>query len=240
MLGAVIRAGYDRPFGDLGAHPAPGLSHLLLGCSDIEIDGNAIRLPAHTGFDPGGIGKGLAADMVATEMIDAGADGVCVNLGGDLRVIGAAAQGDGWTVAVEHPWADEPVAHVGLRDGAIATSTTLLRRWQIDDETLHHLIDPGPARPSDTDLASVTVVAGTRGPPRSSPKAVLLRGSSHPFDLIGGLSVEALAVDDTGRILTSAGFSDYLGADPVRETVLNPPEDRLTSHRPNRSTDDHA
>ena len=173
-------------------------------------------------------------------MIDAGADGVCVNLGGDLRVIGAAPQGDGWTVAVEHPWADQPVADVGLRDGAIATSTTLLRRWQIDDETLHHLIDPGTGRPSDTDLASVTVVSGTVWSAEVLAKAVLLRGSSHPFDLIGGLSVEALAIDDTGRILTSAGFSDYLGADPVRETVLSPLEDRLASHQPNRSTDDHA
>ena len=60
----------------------------------------------------------------------AGADGACVNLGGDLRVTGRDPADDAWTVAVEHPVAAAPLAHVGLRDGAVATSTTLRRRWR--------------------------------------------------------------------------------------------------------------
>src|SRR4029078_51858 len=48
----------------------------------------AVRLPAGTGFDPGGIGKGLAADIVVDEIRADGADGVCVNPGGDVRVDG--------------------------------------------------------------------------------------------------------------------------------------------------------
>ena len=62
-----------------------------------------MRLPAGSGFDPGGIGKGLAADIVSAELLAAGARGACVNLGGDLRVTGEAPGGGTWTVAVEHP-----------------------------------------------------------------------------------------------------------------------------------------
>ena len=88
VLGDVIRAGYDRPFDDVGPNPATGRSPLLLGCTDIEVVGSEVRLPVGTGFDPGGIGKGLAADVVVAETMASGAAGACVNLGGDLRVDG--------------------------------------------------------------------------------------------------------------------------------------------------------
>ena len=105
-------SGY-RTFDELGAAPEHLSSELVIGCTDIEIDGREVRLPAGTGFDSGGIGKGLAADLVAVEVMAAGADGVCVNLGGDLRVLGTSSDGS-WTVAVEHPSSQEPIAHVGL------------------------------------------------------------------------------------------------------------------------------
>ena len=54
-----------------------------------EDDGcTPVRLLDGVGFDPGGIGKGLAADLVATAAVDLGADGAMVSLGGDLRVAG--------------------------------------------------------------------------------------------------------------------------------------------------------
>ena len=71
----MIRAGYDRSFDELGPAPAPGNSSLVLGCADIEVDGDTVRLPAGTGFDPGGIGKGLAADLVTAETTAAPIEG---------------------------------------------------------------------------------------------------------------------------------------------------------------------
>ena len=112
VLGSMLRAGYDRSYEQLG--PSPPAGHNLLGISvaDILIDGNDIQLAAGTGFDPGGIGKGLAADIVCREMRQAGADGVCVNLGGDVRVSGTSPDGPAWTIGVEHPWSERPIALV--------------------------------------------------------------------------------------------------------------------------------
>ena len=87
-----------------------------------------MRLPRGTGFDPGGIGKGLAADIVVDELRAAGAEGVCVNLGGDVRVEGAGPTGDGWTIAVDYPERARPIARIGIARGAVATSTTLQAR----------------------------------------------------------------------------------------------------------------
>jgi FAD:protein FMN transferase len=65
VLGAVIRAGYDRSFEQLGASTTAGRSDLSLGAGAIEIIDDIVRIPEGSGFDPGGVGKGLAADIVA-------------------------------------------------------------------------------------------------------------------------------------------------------------------------------
>jgi hypothetical protein len=42
-------------------------------------------------------------------------------------------------------------------------------------------------------------------------KAVLLAGSDHPFDILGGTGAEALAVTTAGAIASTPGFAAYLG-----------------------------
>ena len=213
VLGDLIRAGYDRSFDELGPAPAGGESPLTGGAGRIEIEAarSRVRLPAGTGFDPGGIGKGLAADLVVTDLLETGAAGACVNLGGDLRVTGTPPSGQAWTVAVEHPWAPQPLALVGLDDGAVATSTSLRRQWQAGGQTRHHLIDPWTGLPSESDLTLASVVAARAWAAEVLAKAVLLRGSAGAFDLIDGLGAEALAVDTGGRIMASSGFGAFLG-----------------------------
>ena len=219
VLGAMIRAGYDRSFAALGDAPAAGLSALLLGCTDIEITEGGIRLPPGTGFDPGGIGKGLGADIVAEDAMTAGADGVCVNLGGDLRVRGHSPEGAGWTIDIEHPLARAPIARVGVSEGAVATSTTLKRHWKVDGEPRHHLIDPATGTPSDSDLTLACVISAQAWAAEVLAKAVLLRGSAHPFDLLGGTGAQALVVDREGRISATDGFAAYLGDGALPERL---------------------
>jgi FAD:protein FMN transferase len=215
VLGAMLRAGYDRSFDQLDvARPdrRGARSQLGIGAASIAIDGNRVRLPAATGFDPGGIGKGLAADLICAEMMAAGAEGVCVNLGGDVRVTGSGPDGGAWTVAVEHPWSPTPIVLLGLADGAVATSTTLRRRWETDGETRHHIIDPQTGLPSDTDLTLATVVAAHAWVAEVFAKTVLLSGAAHPFDIVGGTGAQALVVDDRGNIKVTAGLGEFTGS----------------------------
>ena len=210
VLGAVTRAGYDRSFDTLGPTPRARPSDLTLGTGDIEILDDLVRLPRGSGFDPGGLGKGLAADIVAEELRAAGARGACVNLGGDVRLTGPNPSGGAWTVAVDHPWCADPITRLGITHGAAATSTTLRRRWQVDGEVRHHLIDPATGQPSTSDLAFVTVVAGYAWAAEVLAKAVLLRGTPHHFDLLGPMGAEAIAIDDRGNVDATPGMSAYL------------------------------
>lgn len=214
-LAAVVAAGYDRSFEQIPADSTPrhdSTVRSLAGPGDIVIDGHAVVIPAGCGLDPGGIGKGLAADLISAELVTAGATGVCVNVGGDLRVRGETPRRrGGWTVAIDHPHRATPVCLVGLTDGGVASSTTLRRRWLVGGEVRHHLIDPRTGRPSDSDIAFCSVVADAAWKAETLAKAVLLRGGPHPFDLVDGTGVEALVVDRDGNVAHTPGFTRFTG-----------------------------
>jgi len=228
VLGAMLRIGYDRSFDELARDDItapPRASALRTGAAGIDVGATTVCIPRGVGFDPGGIGKGLAADLVVAEAIAAGATGVCVNVGGDLRVAGRPPTGTGWTVAVEHPHAAAPLAVLGIGEGAVATSTTLRRRWLIGGEPRHHLVDPWTGEPSTSDLTLVTVVAADAWQAEVLAKAELLRGSARLFDLVGGTGAEALAVTDDGRVIASPGFACFTGAVPIANRLdLSPSE----------------
>lgn len=232
VLDDLVRAGYDRSFEQLPAPPGglcddtgpadpaepadggacpPGVRGRRSGCSGIRVGPATVGLPPGHGFDPGGLGKGLAADLVVEELRSLGAAGVCLNLGGDLRVAGVAPGGGTWTVAVEQPSSPLPIALLGLAGGAVATSTTLRRRWRHGAEVAHHLIDPVTGRPCRSDLVQATAVAAEAWMAEVLAKDVVLRGASDPFRAAELAGAEALAVDRDGRVLATAGLAAFLG-----------------------------
>ena len=152
-----------------------------------EVEGVALdraasvaRLPVGTAIDAGGIGKGLAADLVAERLLAEGAAGAVVCIGGDLRVVGQSPHGDGWRVGVADAWDHELDAEViAISEGGVATSGILRRHW-IDRTGVqrHHLIDPDSLQPTDRDsIVQVTVVAGTAAWAEAHTKLVMVRGA---------------------------------------------------------------
>src|SRR5947208_7898034 len=105
VLGAVLRAGYDRSFEHLPPAPRSNGSTLEQGYERIAVDhaASTVTMPAGVRFDPAGIGKGYAADLLVEALLALGAAGACASPGGDLRVHGAPPSGGPWAVAVEHP-----------------------------------------------------------------------------------------------------------------------------------------
>ena len=163
VLGAMVANGYDRTFVELRAAGA-GLPWAMTapGCAGIVVDAGSgrVALPEGVGFDPGGIGKGLAADIIVREALAAGAVGVLANLGGDLRVAGEPEGGDCWLVEMIEPTVlGRPLARLALRDGAVATTTDRRRRWKTRHGERHHIIDPSSGGSAVTGRAIVSAVA---------------------------------------------------------------------------------
>lgn len=160
---ALIAHGYDRDFRLLADRVAPvGSSGPAPTPSDVDLVPAlpGVTLPVGVTIDPGGIGKGLAADLTARTLAEAGAGGALVNLGGDLRAVGRAPDDEGWVVSIPDPLQpDHELARLSFAEGAVATSSTLRRRWATDDGPAHHLIDPATGRPAEVEVVAATVVA---------------------------------------------------------------------------------
>jgi thiamine biosynthesis lipoprotein len=218
VLGDVVRAGYDRTFEaigtEAGAAPVVDAAAAQRGCGGIDVAGRTVRLPAGSGFDPGGIGKGLAADLVAAELLAAGAAGACVNLGGDLRVAGTPPDGRAWLVAVEPPEAaaTQPLAHIALASGAVATSTTERRTWIAGGEHRHHVVDPRTGNPAVLAIVQATVIAREGWAAEALATATLLSSAGAVFDHVGAAGAEALVVDRDGAMWHTQGFGAFAAA----------------------------
>lgn len=187
---ALVAAGYDRDFAEVRDDPRPAPARPTPGCAHVEL-GTAVpvvRLPVGVALDLGGIGKGMAADLVATELLDAGAAGACINVGGDLRVTGEPPDGDGWLIAVEDPGSGEDIAVVRLGDGGLATTTAAKRRWRRGADVWHHVLDPATGTAACTPYASVTVAASEAWRAEVLAKVVFLGGPAYD-----GTIVEATA-----------------------------------------------
>jgi FAD:protein FMN transferase len=211
VLGDLLRAGYDRTFEQLADHATAGRSPLARGYGGVTVDeaGSAVTLPAGVGIDPGGIGKGYAADLLVEELRAAGAAGVCVNLGGDLRVDGRAPGGGSWVVRIEHPLRAAPAATVTLDRGAVATSSLVRRAWGPAGDRRHHLIDPATGQPAASGLAAATVLAARGWQAEVLAKAAFLGGLDHGPALLAGAGTDGLLVDDQGGLHPTAGFGRF-------------------------------
>ena len=209
VLDALEAAGYDRSFDQLpadghgtptpaGPGPAPGLAGIR-----IDTEAGTVTLPLGTHLDPGGIGKGYAADLLCADLRAGGAAGACVNIGGDLRVSGTPPRGGPWVIAVPHPHGGH-AATLELTEGAVATSSPLRRAWRAGDRLAHHLIDPSTGQPAHTGILQVTVVAGEGWRAEVAAKAAFLAGLPDALPLATRLGADALVVDHDGGIHLTA------------------------------------
>lgn len=179
--------------------PAPGLGDALLDRSS-----RLVWLPPGIRIDPGGLGKGLAADLAAVEAVRDGAEdyGVLVSVGGDLRVAGAAPP-EGWEVEIDHQLG--VTTRVNLRAGAVATSSVLRRRWNGPDGPRHHVVDPRTGQPSDGPAVAVSVVAAEGWWAEVLATVVLLDATGDaagvPEDLLAGAGAFLSLADGTVRAL---------------------------------------
>jgi len=230
VLGAVLQAGYDRSF-ELLAEPAaarqrlPGSPppRLRRGWEGIAVDeaASTVTLPGGVGFDPGGIGKGYAADLLVAELLRQGAAGVCANLGGDLRVEGEPPAGRSWRVAIEHPLWNTRVATVGLHGGAVATSSRTRRAWGPPQDRRHHLIDPATGLPAQSGVATASVIAAEAWQAEVLAKALFIGGLDAGFDLLEQTGTDGLLIDDDGAMHPSAGFGRFTGTAQRRRHAID-------------------
>jgi thiamine biosynthesis lipoprotein len=209
ILGDLERAGYDRTFPAMtAASVAAATSGLQRGMQHVVLDPTraSVQLPEGVGFDAGGIGKGLAADLAVERLLSLGARGVCVNIGGDARASGVPPTAKRWSFAIASPFNGEQLTAAEFTDGAIATSSTVVRRWHSNEQTRHHLIDPRSGRPVDNDIVMATVVAARGWQVEVLTKAIFVAGTDRGLRLVEDVGAEAFVILRDGTTVETTGW----------------------------------
>jgi thiamine biosynthesis lipoprotein len=211
---AVIGNGYTRSFREMSGQGrvTPSLVASATGCAAVAMDEirRTVAVPTGTLLDLGGVGKGRAADLGAALVAGDGKRSVCVNLGGDARMVGGAHINGGWTIAVEDPLDQaRALTTLAVRDGAVATSARTRRRWLTPQGERHHLVDPATGAPARTGLAQVTVLAAEAAWAEMVAKAAFVAGVRDGPDLVERSGAAALFVSDDGDLIRAGGFEAF-------------------------------
>jgi thiamine biosynthesis lipoprotein len=148
-------------------------------------------------LDSGGIGKGLAADIVARPL--GRFPRVLIDCGGDIVVAGTRIDDFPFEIAVRDPFEREPPCRVALADGAIATSGIDRRIWRRGDGTVaHHLLDPSTGAPAWTGLVAATARGRTAVEAEALAKAAFLAGPKRAPRVLAGAA--GMLFHDSGRV----------------------------------------
>ena len=215
-IGRAMRVvGYDDDFSLVASRPAA--IHVELGpvpgwrVVGLDPRTRSVRLPTGIEFDLGSTGKALAADLAVAAARDAAPDGgILVSLGGDIATTGRAPDG-GWRILAsedsEVP-ADTDGEVVAIETGALATSSTTVRRWRAGDGVVrHHLIDPSTGGPVVSPWRTVSVVADTCVDANAAATAAIVLGE-RGLDWLTGTRLPARLVGQDGRVTRVGGWPE--------------------------------
>ena len=214
-IGRSMRlVGYDRDFSQIADEPGrpPVRFESVAGWRVVELNDRprTVRLPPGVELDLGSTGKALAADLAAAAALEAtGRGGVLVSLGGDLAVAGQAPEG-GWSVLVAEDSdvpADAEGQVIALHDGAIATSSTTVRRWLRAGVPVHHLLDPQTGRPAEGAWRTASVIAATCLDANTVATAAVV-GGAPVLGWLASLGVAARLVTADGSVETVGPWPD--------------------------------
>jgi len=211
VLPRLVASGYDTSRVDASRRTTlPETAAWPGEVAGIDIAGLDIRLPLGTTLDPGGLGKGLAADMIAELALDRGADGVLAEVGGDLVVAGQAPDATAWTIGIADPFTPaELLGVIRLARGSVATSSRLVRVWAGSDGPAHHLINPNTGVGAVTPTVTSTVIAGIGARAEALAKLAFVRDPDRLLDWLPRAGAAGLIVAADQQHKYTANWGDF-------------------------------
>jgi thiamine biosynthesis lipoprotein len=123
--------------------------------------GRLARRVSGVQLDLSAIAKGYAVDAIVAELARDRPIGALVEVGGEVRALGAKPGGVPWRVGIDDP--DAPGSRLSavvlLTGGALATSGDYRRVRVVEGKRRTHVVDPRSGRPVEQKVASASVIA---------------------------------------------------------------------------------
>lgn len=209
LLPALVASGYASSLTDpsrVTTLPESARSPGDLG--RVVVAGRTVTVPRGTTLDAGGMGKGLAGDIITERVMDEGALGVMVELLGDIVVTGMAPDAVAWRLSIEDPFnTAQQLGLVRLARGAIVTSSQRKRRF--DGDRRHHLIDSRTSDSAVSDVQTATVIAGSGAHAEALSKSAFVRSPEEFVEWVPTQSAACLLVRADASVVTSSNWETY-------------------------------
>ena len=162
-LGALVDSWGFGPAGPIAGTPATAAldgHRRVCGRRGLRLDGRRLFQPGGLTLDLSGIAKGFAVDQVAAALRALGFSSILVEIGGELRGEGVKPDLSPWWVALEQPprTVGLPETLVALHGLSVATSGDYRRVREVDGRRISHTLDPATGAPTNSGLASVSVL----------------------------------------------------------------------------------
>ena len=187
--------------------------HTDIGCVLIDEEKSTVTLrDPEMKLDVGAIAKGYAVEMIARSLEREGIEGYVLNVGGNVRTVGAKGDGEKWVVGIDNPngeGEDAYFAKTVLAGEALVTSGSYQRFYIVNGKSYHHIIDPETLMPSEG-LLSVSIICRDSAAGDALSTALFCMTPEEGMRLIESIpDTEALWVETGGREHRSSGFSKY-------------------------------
>ncbi len=193
----------------------------------LELDAFGRRARKHgpLQIDLCGIAKGYAVDRMVEVLQRHGVRHALAALDGELRAVGAQADGSPWAVALERPQPGRRAAHgvIELQDLAVATSGDYRHFVQVGEARLAHTMDARRAAPVNNAVASVSVLAESCMHADAWATALLVAGPGDGLAMAQRRGLEALWLLRRGDALVEAGLGRFGNAAARRGAAAEQP-----------------
>ncbi|GAB4472446.1 MAG: FAD:protein FMN transferase [Burkholderiaceae bacterium] len=210
LTSGVLRRAWDFRSGRVPAQDEIDALLALIGWSSVQWVRPHVRLPKPgMQIDFGGIGKEYAADRAAAALLAQGARHGFVNLGGDVRAIGAQPDGARWRIAIQHPRAGggTAIGAIDIADEAVATSGDYERFFDKDGRRYCHILDPRTGWPA-AHWQCVSVCAPLAVAAGACSTIAMLKPADEALAFLRDQRVDFLAVDAAGHIHRRGSATD--------------------------------
>ncbi len=173
--------------------PRIGWDKVIISEANIQFTRPGMQL------DFGGIGKEYAVDRAAAICQANGIQHGVVDLGGDIKIIGAHADGRPWSIGIRHPRRPgQLIGSIAVYQGSVASSGDYERNIILQGKRYSHILNPKTGWPV-RGLASITVLADQCVVAGSLATITLLK-EKQGKRWIKDLGVSCLWMDDKQRI----------------------------------------
>lgn len=177
------------------ALPLVGFNKVILNSDDLSV----YLVDKGMQLDLGGIGKGYAADEVATLLKENGVSHAIIDLGGNIYTLGNKPGNKLWTIGVQDPFnpRGKIIGQLKVANKSIVTSGVYERF--IEDESgnkYHHILNPKTGYPYDNQIAGVTIISDSSTDGDALSTAVFAMGVDEGLAFVETLEgIDAIFID---------------------------------------------